>query len=253
MFFCRLGRISIGADSDWIHHHSVLQWTQDSLLYLGSYSFVSCFAYVKLASHTEPNGDCENSCLWFGNSALIQADASLNGNVGIDWVNTFLWLVTAAVSGVVCRSRGGLRIKYVPHRFLWRARKLVVADRLVPNRSWRLFWEPTLDDPEASRDQVEDCSAPPIARVGTDPQPWHRIVSQQGTSSKPDDKKESSDNIVELSRRYQELLEEQQQARQEIAKLRTELAGEERRRGFLYVRRRARLFGGGSRLYQPST
>ena len=126
MFFCRLGRISVGADSDWVYHHSVLQWTQDSLLYLGSYPFVSASLTSKLASRTEPNGDYENSCLWIGNSALIQADASLNGNVGIDWVNTFLWLVTAVVSGIVCRSRGGLRIQYVPpirfygeHENLW--------------------------------------------------------------------------------------------------------------------------------------
>lgn len=130
----------------------------------------------------------------------------------------------------------------------------MVADRVVPNRRWKLFREPTLDDPEAARDQVEDCSAPPIASVRTDPRPCDRTVSQQEASSKPVDKKEeSSDTIVELSRRYQELLEERQQARQEIAKLKTELAGEERRLGFLYVRRRTRLFGGGSRLYQPST
>jgi hypothetical protein len=215
--------------------------------------FCKYFAYVKLTSHTEPNGDYENSCLWIGNSTLIQADASLNGNVGIDWINAFLWLVTAVVSGIVCRSRGGLRIQYVPHPFLWRARKLGVADRVVPNRSWRLFKGPALDDPEAARDQVEDCSAPPIASVRTDPRPRDRIVSQQETSPIPEYKQESSNTIAELSRRYQELLEERQQARQEITKLRTELADEERRRGFLYVRRRARFFGGGSRLYHPST
>jgi hypothetical protein len=124
---------------------------------------------------------------------------------------------------------------------------------VVPNRSWKLFREPAIGDPEAARDQVEDCSAPPIACVRTDPQPRDRIVSQQETSPIPEYKQESSNTIAELSRRYQELLEEQQQARQEIAKLRTELAGEERRRGFLYVRRRARFFAGGSRLYQPPT
>jgi cell division septum initiation protein DivIVA len=59
--------------------------------------------------------------------------------------------------------------------------------------------------------------------------------------------------MVELSRRYQELLEERQQAQQEIARLRAELAGEERRQGCLYVRRHARLFGGGSRLHRPLT
>jgi hypothetical protein len=89
----------------------------------GKLFFCKCFAYVNLASRTEPNGDYENSGLWIGNSALIQADASLNGNVGIDWVNAFLWLVTAVISGIVCRSRGGLRIQYVPHPFLRRARK----------------------------------------------------------------------------------------------------------------------------------
>jgi cell division protein FtsB len=69
----------------------------------------------------------------------------------------------------------------------------------------------------------------------------------------PEHKQESNDTIAALSRRYQELLEERQQARQEIAKLRTELADEERRRGFLYVRRRALFLGGGSRLHHPST
>jgi hypothetical protein len=137
-----------------------------------------------------------------------------------------------------------------PIRFYGEHEKLVVADRVVPNRSWRLFREPALDDPEAARDQVEECSAPSIASVRTDPRPRDRIVSQQETSPILEYKQESSNTIVELSRRYQELLEERQQ---EIAKLRTELAGEERRRGFLYVRRRTRLFGGGSRLYHPST
>jgi hypothetical protein len=124
---------------------------------------------------------------------------------------------------------------------------------VVPNRSWRLFKGPALDDPEVARDQGEDCSAPPIASVRTDPRPRDRVVSQQETSPMPEHKQESNDTIAALSRRYQELLEERQQARQEIAKLRTELADEERRRGFLYVRRRALFLGGGSRLHHPST
>src|SRR5438270_496857 len=116
------------------------------------------------------------------------------------------------------------------------SRKLVAANRVVPNRSWRLFRRPALDDHEAAGDQGEDCSPPPIASVRTDPRPWGRIGSQQGTAAIPEYKQGSGNTMVDLSRRYQELLEEQQQARQEIARLRTELAGEERRRGFLYVR-----------------
>jgi hypothetical protein len=167
-------------------------------------------------------------------------------------VNSFLWLVTAVVSGIVCRSRGGLRIPYVSPSVLWRTRNLV-ADRVVPNRSWRFSREPALDDPEAAGNQVEDRSAPPVARVRIDPRPRDCIVFQQETSAIPECKQESSNTMVELSRRYQELLEERQQARQEIARLRTELADEERRHGFLYVRRRTRLFAGGSRLHRPPT
>ena len=132
-------------------------------------------------------------------------------------------------------------------------RNLVVADRVVPNRSWRFSREPALDDPEAAGDQVEDCSTPPIARVRTDPRPRNCVVFQQGTSPIPEYKQRSGNTMVELSRRYQELLEERQQAQREIARLRAELAGEDRRQGCFYVRRRARLFGGGSRLHRPLT
>jgi hypothetical protein len=124
-----------------------------------------------------------------------------------------------------------------------------MADRVgFLNRSWRFPRPSTPGDPEAVGDQVEDYSTPPIARAKTDPRPWNGTVIQQETSQVPECKQASNSTMVELSRRYQKLLEEQQQARQEIARLRTELAGEDRKQGLLYVQRRASLFAGGSGL-----
>ena len=52
-----------------------------------------------------------DSLLWIASSAAIQANASLNGAVGIDWVNTILWVATAA--STLCWSRDGSGIGYV--------------------------------------------------------------------------------------------------------------------------------------------
>src|SRR5438270_468639 len=110
----------------------------------------------------------------------------MNGNVGIDWVNAFLWLITAAVTGIVCRSRGGLRIPYVPHPFYGEYETSWWLTGWFPNRSWRFSREPTLDDPEAAGGQVEDCSAPPIARVRTDPRSRGCKIFQHEASPIPE-------------------------------------------------------------------
>ena len=189
-----------------------------------------------------------NSVLWVGNSALIQTDPSANAVVGIDWFNTFLWLGTTVLTGFFSWTRGGFRITYVlpssrhKHEDGW-----ILTDS-NSNSRWRFSGEAPTEDIEAPGDWEDDYSPPPSTDTRKGPGPQDLEHSDQESFPAPEYTQRNKDVLIELLRRYHEVLEERQ-TQQQFVQLRTDLVGAESgRHQYSSEQRLASLFARPSRL-----